>query len=230
MRSFPFTPWFGAVLLAGAVACLASAEQAESKSALETHPIGWIDLLKDKDLKDWKRVPIPVGSKLSERNPWKLEGQTLLCDGVKIHEMLLYDKEFSDGIFHVEWRFRKLEGDAKYNSGVYVRTSADGKVWHQAQVGNLNVGYLFGDTLVDGKLKRETIKSKVPQRGKPAGEWNVFEITCKGKDVTLWVNGAVTCEWNNCQVPKGHVGLEAEGYVIEFKNVKFRPLAPGEGK
>jgi hypothetical protein len=26
------------------------------------------------------------------------------------------------------------------------------------------------------------------QRVKPAGEWNTFEITCKGKDVTLWVN------------------------------------------
>ena len=28
------------------------------------------------------------------------------------------------------------------------------------------------------------------QRVKPAGEWNTYEITCKGRNVTLWVNGA----------------------------------------
>ena len=54
---------------------------------------------------------------------------------------------------------------------------------------------------------------------KPAGEWNTFEITCKGKDMALWVNGAVTCEWHDCEAyPKGYVGLEAEGFRIEFRN------------
>ena len=59
---------------------------------------------------------------------------------------------------------------------------------------------------------------------KPAGEWNTFEIACKGKDVTLWVNGAITNRWHDCQVPRGYVGVEAEGYRIEFRNVKLKPL------
>jgi hypothetical protein len=138
--------------------------------------------------------------------------------------MLLYDREIADSIFHVEWRFHKVEGKTGYNSGVYVRNSADGKIWHQAQVGNQNVGFIFGDTLVDGKSKREKIASKAPQRGKPAGEWNVYELTSKGKNVTLWINGGVTCEWTACEVPKGYVGMEAEGYMIEFKNVKLKEL------
>ena len=58
----------------------------------------------------------------------------------------------------------------------------------------------------------------------PAGEWNTFEVTCKGKDIFLWVNGAVTCEWHDIAVPKGYVGLEAEGFRIEFRNVKVKPL------
>jgi hypothetical protein len=225
-RTVTSTYWFGGVVLTAALCALASAEQpADSKSALEKDPAGWIDLLKDKDLKEWKRVPI-FGKKLGDKNPWKLDadGKTLHCDGVGVHEMLLYDKELADFIFHVEWRFAKVEGKTGYNSGVYVRNSADGKVWHQAQVGSKNVGFLFGDTLVDGKLKREKIAAKGEQRGKEAGEWNVYEIACKGKNVTLWINGAVTCEWGSCEVPRGHVGMEAEGYVIEFKNVKVRKL------
>ena len=200
-------------------------EVKETKSALESDPAGWTDLLADADLAHWKRVPIPPSSKVREPNPWKNDIGTkmLICNGAGApHEMLLYDKEFADGIFHVEWRFKKLEGKKGYNSGVYARNSADGAVWHQAQVGSKNVGYIFGNTLVDGAPKRINIGSKVPQRGKEAGEWNTYEITCKGKTMTLWVNGAVTCTWNDCQVAKGYVGLEAEGYYIEFKNVKFK--------
>ena len=199
--------------------------QAETKSALESDPVGWTDLLADKDLKDWKRVPIPPGGKLNAKNPWSLDAKekVLLCEGAGAgHEMLLYDKEFADGVFHVEWRFKKVEGKSGYNSGVYARNSADGKVWHQAQVGSKNVGYIFGQTLVDGQLKGMRAADKVPQRGKEAGEWNTFEITCKGKTMTLWVNGAVTAEWKECEVAKGYVGLEAEGWHIEFKNAKFK--------
>ena len=103
-------------------------------------------MLTSKDLKDWKRVSIPPNTPLKEKNPWSVaaDGMTLICDGVGIHEMLLFNQEFGDGIFHVEWKFKKTMDGAKYNSGVFVRTSADGAIWHQAQVGSKNVGYLFG--------------------------------------------------------------------------------------
>jgi hypothetical protein len=201
-----------------------AAEPRESQSALQKDSTGWIDLPGTKDLKSWKRVPIPPGSQLKSKNPWSIDPETnyLVCDGVGIHEMLLSNQEFADGIFHVEWRFKKIEGKKGYNSGVYVRTSADGAVWHQAQVGTTNIGYLFGDTLVDGKTKRVKVDDKKPQRGKEAGEWNTYEVACKGKRMTLWINGAVTATWDNCEVPSGHVGLEAEGWYIEFRNVKFK--------
>jgi hypothetical protein len=203
-----------------------AAESAAEKSALEVDPSGWVDLLAGKDLKQWRRVPIPPEGKLSARDPWSVEPKTgmLICDGAGIHEMLLYDKEMADGIFHVEWRFRRVEGKKGYNSGVYARNSADGRVWHQAQVGERNVGYLFGDTPVDGKLKRVKIDGKGPQRGKPAGEWNTYVLTFRGKDMTLWINGAVTARWDDCPVPKGYIGLEAEGWYIEFRNVKLKEL------
>ncbi len=216
----------GLVLVAGTCQLPAAGDQPrDTKSALEADPAGWTDLLAD-GLSHWKRVSVPAGRKLSAKDPWKLDekSKVLTCDGAGVHENLQYDKEFADGTFHVEWRFKKVEGKKGYNSGVYVRNSPDGKVWHQAQVGNKNVGYLFGSTLVEGRPKGFNVRGQGPQRGKEAGEWNTFEITCRGKTVTLWVNGAVTCRWTDCQVPRGQVGLEAEGWFIEFRNVKFKPL------
>jgi hypothetical protein len=108
---------------------------------------------------------------------------------------------------------------------LFVRNSADGRVWHQAQVGAGNDGYLFGQTLVDGKVSKIMFgpKPKV-NRIKPPGEWNVYEVRCEGPKITLSVNGEVTSEFAVPEVPRGYPGLEAEGFRIEFRNLKLRPL------
>ena len=72
--------------------------------------------------------------------------------------------------------------------------------------------------------ERATLLSKPPSRAKPVGEWNVYEITCKGKKISVWVNGAVTVTWDACQAPKGHLGLQVEFFDLEFRNLKFKPL------
>jgi hypothetical protein len=61
-------------------------------------------------------------------------------------------------------------------------------------------------------------------RVKPAGEWNTLEMTARGKTLTLWVNGAVTCQFRDCGREKGRVGLEGEGFLIEFRNLKGKEL------
>jgi hypothetical protein len=45
-----------------------------------------------------------------------------------------------------------------------------------------------------------------------------------GKVASLWVNGAVTNEITGLEVPRGYFGLEAEGYRIEFRNVRLKVL------
>src|SRR5688500_4333815 len=96
------------------LACLLSAAPADApaagKSALESDPAGWVDLLPaGKDLEGWTRVVLPPDEKLNAKNPWSLtpDGNVLVCDGVGVKEMLLHDREQTDGVFHVEWRFRK---------------------------------------------------------------------------------------------------------------------------
>ncbi len=202
----------------------AGEKQKPEKSQLEKDKgRGWVNLL-GRGLGYWRRVPLPHGSKLKKGNPWSYDekNKRIVCSGKGFHEILLYDYHFGDGIFHVEWRLKKLPGNPKYNSGIYVRTSADGARWHQAQVGNLNVGYLFGQ-MKPGAKKYET-KLKGPQRGKPAGEWNTYEITTKGKNITLWVNGHQTAT-KVCGHTRGQIGLQSEFFPIEFKNLKWKYLS-----
>ncbi|MDE3068894.1 MAG: DUF1080 domain-containing protein [Verrucomicrobiota bacterium] len=189
-----------------------------------TNASGWRDILPPANLAGWTRVPIPATHKLG-RAQWHLDrtGKILVCDGDGGHEMLRYDKELGDCIFHVECRFVPAPGaQGKYNSGVFIRTSADGAVWYQAQVASVG-GFLFGDTPVGGKRERFQTTSK-ENRMKPAGEWNSLEVTARGKKLTVWLNGAVTAEFGQCGVSKGYIALEAEGHRIEFRNLRLKEI------
>ncbi len=177
-------------------------------------------------LKGWSRAPLPARGKLGEKSQWQLDTATgyLVCQGDGGHEWLRFDRELGDFVYHVEWRFTPVTGKKGYNSGVYARNSRDASLYHQAQMGDASGGYLFGNTESKGMPRRfDLSKQMAKSRVKPAGEWNTFEITCQGTDMTLWVNGASTNEWHDCEVKQGYVGLEAEGYRIEFRNVKLKP-------
>ncbi len=200
---------------------------AESPSKLESEPDGWVDVLPPADLKGWHRTPVPPTGRLG-RDQWHVEREQklLICDGDGGHDMLLSDQEFGDAIFHVEFRYTKVAGKAGYNSGIYVRNSKDGAIWHQAQIGDASGGYLFGETsAARGQKKFFSLDKQITSpRVKPAGEWNTVEITAQGKTLTLWVNGAVTCQFEDCGREQGHLGVEGEGYRIEFRNLKVKTL------
>jgi hypothetical protein len=214
------------ILIAG-IPCAVSASGEDTRSKLETAPAGWVDILPPADLKGWYRTPVPPTGQLG-REQWHVdpERKLLICDGDGGHDMLLYDKEIGDAVFHVEFCYTRIAGKAGYNSGVYVRNSRDGAIWHQAQIGDASGGYLFGETPGAGKQKKFFSLDKLvkDQRVKPAGEWNTLEITARGKVLTLWVNGAVTCQFEDCGQEKGYLGVEGEGYRIEFRNLKVKEL------
>ena len=200
---------------------------AESQSALQTDPEGWQDILPATDLKGWYRVPVPPTGQLG-REQWHVDAdkKVLICDGDGGHDMLLWDKQIGDAIFHVEFRYNKITGKTGYNSGAYVRNSKDGTIWHQAQFGDAKDGFLFGQTLVaEGQKKSFNLSKQVTDRRiKPAGEWNTLEITARGMVLTLWVNGAITCQFEDCGSERGYLGLAGEGYRIEFRNLKVKAL------
>ena len=194
----------------------------EAPSLLESDPAGWTSAQPGPDLAGWTRLPWPATAAPGPQQ-WSVDAASghLVCDGNGGHDWLRYDRELGDAAFHVEWRFTPVEGADRYNSGVLARTATDLSVWHQAQVG-LKGGFLFGATRAGGVVKRVT-QEAAALRVRPAGEWNVYEIAARGRTLSLWVNGAFTSEIA-VDVPRGHFGLEAEGWRIEFRNLKTKPL------
>jgi hypothetical protein len=200
---------------------------AQTPSALESDPKGWVDIMPDQSFKGWTRLAFLTTNPMDPVSQWKAgtANKVLVCEGDRGHEFLRYDKELANAIFHAEYRFTKIEGGKGYNSGVMIRNSADGTIWHQAQAGDQSGGYLFGNSPAQGKPQRFNLRSQMKENPvKPAGEWNAYELRADGPKITLWVNGVVTSEMTNCEVPKGYVGLEAEGYRIEFRNIKLKEL------
>jgi hypothetical protein len=193
---------------------------------------GWIDLFPKGDFKGWTRLPIPPTGKLTEPVQWKLDRKQklIVCEGTGGHDWMRFDREFTDFLMHVEWRFTpKTSGETKYNSGVFVRNSADGVIWHQAQTGGGNGGYIFGSTPAGGTPQRLNLRDQAAKGAeKPAGEWNVFDIRCEGPVIALKVNGQPSGEFSKSEALKGYIGLEAEGYRIEFRNLRVKPLGKGK--
>jgi len=192
---------------------------------LAADPSGWVDLMPDESFQGWTRVAIPPSKPLDPVSQWKLEKESgyILCEGDHGHEWLRYDHELTNFLLHVEWRFEKREGLTGYNSGVFVRNDLDGTVWHQAQVSA--EAYIFGQTLIHGEVSPMiTNPPPVVNPLHPIGEWNTYEIRCDGPKITLWVNGDLTSEFTAAEARKGYTGLEAEGYRIEFRNIKLKTL------
>lgn len=213
-----------------AATLLAAAAREVGPSALESDPEGWTDLLAHAgpNLDGWRRVPIPPTASLSSQTPWILDPDSkhLICQGERgKHEWLRWNREMDDMILHVEWRFI-LSADRKdYDSGIFARNSEDGSSWIEAQVGDGSGGYLFGNLMPSGKSTEFDLSNQLrDRRVRPAGQWNTYEITCRGHEVSVWVNGSVTSVWPDCPVPAGFVGLEADGSRIEFRNVMLKPL------
>jgi hypothetical protein len=173
----------------------------------------------------WTRVAIPPDHPVSQIAQWHIDyaKRRIVCDGNGGHEWLRFNRELHNFAFHVKWRFTPLPGTPEYNSGVFFRNNLDGSIWHQAQT-TLAGGYIFGVTPVDGKLQSFNLqKDMTEDRVKPAGQWNVYDIRCMGPACTLAVNGEVV-NTVKTGVDKGYIGLESEGYQIEFKDMELKEL------
>ena len=108
-------------------------------------------------------------------------------------------KEYSNYRLHVEWRYPEKE----VNSGIMLHVTGPDKIWvahYQANLKHLSVG----DFVVHGVGQKATINGKEyvstekekpavpklnPSNEKPAGEWNSYDIACKGNTIEVKVNG-----------------------------------------
>ena len=158
---------------------------------------------------------------------------------------LFTEKEYADFILRFEFKLTEnanngigirapLEGDAAY-VGMEIQVLDDGG----SQYTNLRPAQYHGSIYQMFPAKRGFQK--------PVGEWNAEEITVKGRQITVALNGVAIVDANlddmkddallathrNLTLPegsrgiantKGHIGLLGHGARVEFRNIRIKEL------
>jgi Domain of Unknown Function (DUF1080) len=198
-------------------------------------PEGFQALFNGKDLSGWK---VQEGGKMEA---WGAEKGVLYTSGSG-GAWLLTEKEYGD--FELMLEYKVPENG---NSGVALRTPAKGD---PAYVG-MEIQILDDDgpaykTLQPWQYTGSIYGVVAPKRGatKKVGEWNAMKITCKGRMVTVELNGTKIVDANlddhkdrivedkEKKLPahpglardKGFLGLQSHGSRVEFRNIFVKPL------
>ena len=176
-------------------------------------------LFNGKNLKGWE--PTPGGK-------WEVKNGVIVGTSPKSerrHGILLTKKRFKD--FVVKAKFRVLHGD----SGFYFRVDRvkSGVSVHGFQVeidetdetGGL---YETGGRGWVHKPSAEVAKKRAYKKG----EWSDLELTAKGGDITVKINGVVSTKLTNDKSRKeGQIGMQLHGSQVmhvEYKDIQLKPL------
>lgn len=188
-----------------------------------------IKLFNGKDLTGWKAFL--KDDKAKPEDTWSVKEGVLICKG-KPNGYIATDKEYENYVLTLEWRWEGKAG----NSGVLLHQTGPDKIWPKSAEAQLFSGSAGDIWLIDFKLDIDEAR-RDPKVGrhffrlktdkpveKPIGEWNKYEITCKGDTIKLAVNGQVVNEGKKAEVSKGRILLQSEGAEIHFRNVELRPI------
>ena len=170
---------------------------------------------------------------------WSVRDGVLVCKGEPLG-YLFTKKEYTNYQLIVEWRW--APGAEPGNSGVLLRIASDPISFLpkcvEAQLKSGDAGDVWGfyGAKVRGDADRTRVVEKhellgdfagvgkIKANEKPPGEWNQYEITLVGGDLTILVNGEKVNEATGLDVVPGKIGLQSEGGQIEFRTVKLIPV------
>lgn len=169
-----------------------------------------IELFNGKDLTGWKAS--------SDDNQWVVK------DGVLINQKaganLITDQKFED--FKLNAEFRYTEGG---NSGIYLRGRYEVQIEDSPKDRHAGPLYFGG---VYGFLAPSEMATKGPN------EWNTYEITLRGRMVTIVANGKTII--NNQEIPgitggaldskegePGPIYLQGDHTGVEFRKITITP-------
>ncbi len=204
-------------------------------NGLAQEDAGWIKLFNGKDLTGWKPFLDPK-AKAEPSEIWTIKDGVIFCDG-RVNGYLVTEKEYENYVLRVQWRWgEKVHTKSKVrNSGVFVHVVGPDKIWPKAVEAQLMADHAGDFWLVDGfklavdaarkdpKVDRHFFRTK-DKVEKPLGEWNQYEITCKGDTVKLVINGQEVNQGSGAELTKGKILLQSEGAEIHFRNVELKPI------
>ena len=199
-------------------------------------------LFNGKDLSGWSHSL--VDPKVAMTDVWSVRDGVLVCKGEPLG-YLYTNAEYTSFTLVVEWRWAPGAA-AKLgktpNSGVLMRVVPEKKGVPKAYEAQLQSGSagdvygfwgypLTGDAARGREAKGHELLGdmvgfrKIGGAEKPEGEWNRYEITFDGPDLTVVVNGVKVNSVSGASVVPGRIALQSEGGEIHFRKVELVPIS-----
>src|SRR5678815_448285 len=221
-------------------------------------PPGFVALFNGKDFAGWK---LPDG----DGGHWKIVNGAIDYDAesqASGDKNLWCEKEFGDFVLHVDWRIKAtpyVNPNVPYilpdgthardvhgkemkmalpdsDSGIFLR--GEGRFQVNIWCWPIGSGEMYG-VRTDAKTPADVRAAVTPrtQADKPVGEWNHYEITVRGKTVTVLLNGKTVLP--GATIPdlpaRGRIAFQHHGgkqngewnsppSLVQFKNVYIKEL------
>jgi hypothetical protein len=176
--------------------------------------MGWTTLVDgDKGLENFNRQ--------GDAN-WRAEDGAIVADKGK-GGFLVTKNSYKDFKIHAEFW-----ADHTTNSGIFIRAANPAKIGADSSY-ELNIY----DKRPDPSYGTGAIVNlaKVDPMPKAGGKWNTFDITAKGNNLTVVLNGQKTVDTQDAKFPQGPFALQfgngpndAPGGVIKFRKVQVKSL------
>lgn len=142
-------------------------------------------------------------------------------------------KTYSNYLLHVEWRW---PGEPT-NSGIFVHAQLPDTIWPMCIECQLRAGSagdlvcMNGADINERTDKSRRVVNKLAETSEKApGEWNTAEIRCSENNIEVKINGVLQNKGTGLNISSGHICLQSEGKVIEFRNVWLTPIGNSSKK
>ena len=194
--------------VAGLIVTAFAAIQLAPQAAAQTGP-GWVTLFDGKTIGDWDRT--------GETN-WRVEDGAIVADKKppKGTAHLVTKTKYKDFQIYAEvW----ASDDA--NSGIFLRCgdpkNPGARTCYEVNIFDTRKDPTYGT----GAIVNFAEVNPMPKAG---GKWNTFEITAKGRQITVVLNGQKTADLHNGMFVEGPFTLQYGAGVIKWRKVAVKPL------
>jgi hypothetical protein len=137
--------------------------------------------------------------------------------------------QYGDFLLAVEFRFVTDDAD----SGIFVRARPDaefGRGWpnasYQVQLRNPvgvsrfpPVGGIFRHGMPSGETVFDAAVAERASSG--TGQWQMLEVEVQGEGLTVRLNGTMLTRASGIANPTGHIGIQGETGVVEFRSIRI---------
>ena len=170
---------------------------------------GWVTLLDGTKMGDWTEVG---------KANWAMKDGVLTVDKLDGKDLSYLVSKNSYKDFQIKAEFW---ADDDVNSGIFIRckdpTKIDAKLCYEVNIFDKRPDPTYGTgAIVD--------VAKVDPMPKAGGKWNTYEITAKGSQLVVVLNGQKTVDVQDSKHAGGPFALQYGSGVIKFRKVQIKSL------